>query len=189
MLCVVKEKSRGHCERPLSILHPDVCDGSHEGLLAVHSLSKRSNLAGYRCAFVAGDPTVLAELLAVRKNLGLMMPTPQQRAMVAALDDDDHATAQHATYAARRAVLREALEGAGLRVDHSEASLYLWTTREGETDGWRLVQWFAERGVLVAPGSFYGAAGRGHVRIAFTATDERVAAAVRRLAGAEVTAQ
>ncbi len=168
-------------EPPTSVLHPDVCRGSHEGILAVHSLSKRSNLAGYRCAFVAGDPAVLGELLAVRKNLGLMMPTPQQHAMAAALGDDHHATAQHATYAARRAVLREALERAGFRIDHSEASLYLWTTGEGVDDCWGLVQWFAERGILVAPGSFYGRAGRSHVRIAFTATDERVAAAVSRL--------
>ena len=168
-------------EQPASVLHPDVSGGSHEGILAVHSLSKRSNLAGYRCAFVAGDETVLAELLAVRKNLGLMMPMPQQRAMAAALDDDDHAVAQHATYAARRAVLREGLERAGFRVDHSEASLYLWTTREGARDCWELVQWFTDRGILVAPGSFYGAAGRSHVRIAFTASDERVAAGVARL--------
>ena len=164
---------------PVSVLHPDVCGDSHEGILAVHSLSKRSNLAGYRCAFVAGDPAVVAELLAVRKNLGLMMPGPQQRAMVAALDDDDHVVEQHARYAARRAVLREVLQRSGFRVDHSEASLYLWSTRD--EDSWETVAWFAERGVLVAPGAFYGAAGARHVRIAFTATDERVAAAVARL--------
>ncbi|SDS47635.1 succinyldiaminopimelate transaminase [Nocardioides scoriae] len=164
----------------LSVLHPDVCGGSHEGLLAVHSLSKRSNLAGYRCAFVAGDPAVVAELLAVRKNLGLIMPGPQQRAMAAALDDDAHADEQHARYAARRARLRAALEGAGFGVTHSEASLYLWATR-GEPC-WDTVAWLAERGVLVAPGEFYGRAGAQHVRVAFTAIDERVAAAVERLA-------
>jgi succinyldiaminopimelate transaminase len=167
-------------DRPLSILHPDVCDGSHDGLLAVHSLSKRSNLAGYRCAFVAGDPAVVGELLAVRKNLGLQMPMPQQRAMAAALDDDAHADAQHTTYAARRALLRRALEDAGFTIDHSEASLYLWATRD--EDCWATVDWFARRGILVAPGEFYGATGRRHVRVAFTATDERVAAALGRLA-------
>ena len=114
---------------PVSVLHPDVCGGRHDGILAVHSLSKRSNLAGYRCAFVAGDPLVVGELLAVRKNLGLMMPGPQQSAMVAALDDDAHAVEQHARYAARRAKLREAFAAAGFRIDHSEASLYLWATR------------------------------------------------------------
>ncbi len=91
---------------PVSVLHPDINGGSLEGILAVHSLSKRSNLAGYRCAFVAGDPAVVGELLAVRKNLGLMMPGPQQRAMVAALDDDAHVEEQHARYAARRTTLR-----------------------------------------------------------------------------------
>jgi succinyldiaminopimelate transaminase len=165
---------------PLSILHPDVCGGSHEGLLAVHSLSKRSNLAGYRCAFVAGDPAVVGELLAVRKNLGLQMPMPQQRAMIAALEDDAHAEAQHARYAARRAKLRDALLGAGFTIDHSEASLYLWATRD--EDCWSTVADLAERGILVAPGAFYGAAGARHVRVAFTATDERVDAAVARLA-------
>lgn len=164
---------------PLSVLHPDVCGGSHEGLLAIHSLSKRSNLAGYRCAFVAGDPAVVGELLAVRKNLGLMVPLPQQHAIVAALDDDAHADEQHARYAARRTALRRALETAGFRIDHSEASLYLWSTR-GE-DCWQTVADLAGLGILVAPGAFYGAAGAQHVRVALTATDERVDAAVARL--------
>ena len=165
---------------PVSVLHPDVCGGSHEGILSVHSLSKRSNLAGYRCAFVAGDPAVVAELLAVRKNLGLQMPGPQQVAMAAALADDDHVAEQHQRYAARRAQLKQAFEGAGFRIDHSEASLYLWATRDENC--WETVSWLADRGILVAPGAFYGRAGGQHVRIAFTASDERVAAAVARLA-------
>ncbi len=168
---------------PISVLHPDVCGGSSDGILAVHSLSKRSNLAGYRCAFVAGDRVVISELLAVRKNLGLMMPGPQQAAMVAALDDDAHVAEQHTRYAARRAMLRTAFEGAGFRVDHSEASLYLWVTRDEVC--WDTVSWLAERGILAAPGAFYGAAGAQHVRVAFTATDERVAAAVARLSVVE----
>jgi succinyldiaminopimelate transaminase len=166
---------------PVSVLHPDVCGGTHDGILAVHSLSKRSNLAGYRCAFVAGDPSVVGELLAVRKNLGLMLPGPQQAAMVAALADDGHAVEQHARYAARRAKLREAFTAAGFRIDHSEASLYLWATR-GE-HCWATVSSLADLGILVAPGAFYGSAGKEHVRVAFTATDERVDAAVARLAG------
>jgi succinyldiaminopimelate transaminase len=164
---------------PVSVLHPDVCGGSTEGIVAIHSLSKRSNLAGYRCAFVAGDPVVVGELLAVRKNLGLMLPGPQQVAMAAALADDAHVAEQRERYAARRVLLRTALEGAGFRIDHSEASLYLWATR-GE-DCWATVAALAELGILVAPGAFYGAAGREHVRVALTATDERVAAAARRL--------
>ena len=162
-----------------SVLHPRISGGSSTGILTVHSLSKRSNLAGYRCAFVAGDPAVVGELLAVRKNLGLMMPGPQQRAMIAALRDDRHAREQHARYAARRSSLRAALETAGFRIDHSEASLYLWATRDEPC--WDTVARLAARGVLVAPGSFYGRAGARHVRVAFTATDERVEAGAARL--------
>lgn len=171
--------------QPVSVLHPDVNGGSVEGILALHSLSKRSNLAGYRAASITGDPALVAELLAVRKNLGLVMPGPVQEAMAATLDDDVHVAEQHARYAARRALLRSALEGAGFRVDHSEASLYLWSTRlvdEEQQDCWDTVSWLADRGILVAPGSFYGVAGSRHVRVAFTATDERIAAAVSRLA-------
>lgn len=164
---------------PVSVLHPEVCGGSADGILAVHSLSKRSNLAGYRCGFVAGDRALVGELLAVRKNLGLMMPAPQQAAMAVALRDTEHARAQHATYLARRQVLRAAFTDAGFRIDHSEASLYLWATR-GEPC-WDTVAWLADRGVLVAPGEFYGVAGREHVRVAFTATDERVATVAARL--------
>ena len=142
---------------PVSVLHPASAAARVDGLLAVHSLSKRSNLAGYRCAFVAGDARLVGELLAVRKNLGLMMPGPQQVAMAAALADTAHAKEQHARYAARRAALRSALEAAGFRIDHSEASLYLWATRT-RAAGTR-VTWLAERGILVAPGDFYGTAG------------------------------
>jgi aspartate/methionine/tyrosine aminotransferase len=145
----------------------------------VHSLSKRSNLAGYRCAFVAGDPRVVGELLAVRRNLGLMMPGPQQHAMIAALGDARHSVEQQARYAARRSSLRAALETAGFRVDHSEASLYLWVTRDEPC--WATVDWLAGRGVLVAPGAFYGRAGARHVRVAFTATDDAVADAATRI--------
>jgi aspartate/methionine/tyrosine aminotransferase len=164
-----------------SVLHPDICDGDTSGILVVHSLSKRSNLAGYRCAFVAGDPAVVGELLAVRKNLGLQLPTPQQVAMKAALDDDAHVEEQHARYSARRATLKDALLGVGFRVDHSEASLYLWATRDESC--WDTVATLADHGILVAPGDFYGPAGSRHVRVAFTATDERVRAAAERLSG------
>lgn len=166
--------------RPVSVLHESVSGGSFDGILAVQSLSKRSNLAGYRCAFVAGDRAVIAELLAVRKNLGLQMPAPQQAACIAALDDDTHVEEQRARYAARRAKLRVAFEAAGFRVDHSEASLYLWATRHEPCLD--TVAWLAERGILVAPGHFYGKAGAQHVRIAFTATDDHIDTACGRLA-------
>ena len=164
---------------PISILHPDVCGDSHEGLLAVHSLSKRSNLAGYRAAFVAGDPTVVAQLLEVRKHAGLIVPAPVQAAMSAALADDEHVQEQRERYARRRELLRTAFGRAGFSFEYSEAGLYLWGTR-GE-DCWTTVAALAELGILVAPGEFYGAAGAQHVRIALTATDERVAAAAERL--------
>jgi succinyldiaminopimelate transaminase len=164
---------------PISLLHPSVCDGDHTGLVAIHSLSKTSSLAGYRAGFVAGDPAVVAELLAVRKHAGMMVPTPVQAAMVAALDDDDHEREQRGRYERRRAVLMPALQSSGLTVDHSEAGLYIWATRgEPSRD---TVAWLAQRGILVAPGEFYGPGGARHVRVALTATDERIAAAVQRL--------
>lgn len=166
--------------QPLSILHPSVCDGDHSGLLAIHSLSKSSSLAGYRAGFVAGDADLVAELLAVRKHAGMMVPTPVQAAMVAALDDDAHERAQRERYERRREALLPALRSAGFAVDHSEAGLYLWATR-GEPCA-DTVTWLAERGILVAPGHFYGPRGAQHVRVALTATDERISAAVRRLA-------
>jgi succinyldiaminopimelate transaminase len=164
-------------QTPQSVL--SVCDGDLTGVLSVHSLSKRSNLAGYRAGLVAGDPALVGELLAVRKHAGMMVPAPVQAAMAAALRDEEHVAAQRERYAARRAVLREALVAAGFRIDHSEAGLYLWATRDEPC--WSTVDWFAARGVLVSPGEFYGPAGDRHVRVALTATDERVAAAAGRL--------
>ncbi|MFF8654863.1 bifunctional succinyldiaminopimelate transaminase/glutamate-prephenate aminotransferase [Streptomyces huasconensis] len=164
---------------PVSVLHPDVCGGSYEGIVAVHSLSKRSNLAGYRAAFIAGDAAVLGDLLQIRKHGGMMTSAPTQAAVVAALGDDEHVREQRERYAARRAALRDALLKHGFRIEHSEASLYLWATREESC--WDTVGHLAERGILVAPGDFYGPAGDRFVRVALTATDERVAAAVERL--------
>jgi len=165
---------------PLSVLHPDVCDGDHTGLLAVHSLSKTSSLAGYRAGFVAGDPAVVAELLAVRKHAGMMVPTPVQAAMTAALDDDAHEAEQRARYARRRDLLLPALQAAGFTIDHSEAGLYLWASRDEPCRD--TVRWLAQRGILVAPGEFYGPRGARHVRVALTATDERITSAAARLA-------
>ncbi|WP_158885292.1 succinyldiaminopimelate transaminase [Amycolatopsis anabasis] len=165
---------------PVSLLHPSVHGGRTDGLLAVHSLSKSANLASYRAGFVTGDPALVAELLAVRKHAGMIVPRPVQEAMVAALVDDEALAAQRDRYARRRTVLRKALRDNGFQIDHSEAGLYLWATR-GE-DAWETVRWLAERGILVAPGTFYGPAGAQHVRIALTATDERVDVAAERLA-------
>jgi succinyldiaminopimelate transaminase len=166
---------------PVSVLHPDICGGTHEGLLAVHSLSKRSNVAGYRAGFVAGDSSVVGDLLAVRKHAGMIVPRPVQEAMVDLLADTDHVEVQRQRYLRRRAMLRPALERVGFAVQHSEGGLYLWATR-GE--GCRTsVDYLAGHGILVAPGDFYGDSSTQFVRVALTATDERVGAAVQRLGG------
>jgi succinyldiaminopimelate transaminase len=167
-------------DRPVSVLHPDACGGSHTGLLAVHSLSKRSTMAGYRFGFVTGDPGLVAELLEIRKHAGMMVPGPVQAAAAAALSDDQHADAQRARYGARRDMLRPALESAGWAVEHSRAGLYLWAAHPAR-DSWDSVAALARAGILVAPGSFYGPAGGRHIRVALTATDERIAAAAARL--------
>lgn len=164
---------------PWSVLHPDICGPDHRGLLSCMSLSKRSNLAGYRAGFVSGDPEVIGDLLELRKHGGMMMPAPVQAAMAALLGDQGHVEEQRQRYLARREVLRPALEAAGLRVEHSEGSLYLWVTRD--EDARATLAWLAEQGILAAPGDFYGAAGTRHVRIALTADDERIAEAARRL--------
>ncbi len=166
-----------------SVLDPRVCGGDVTGLLAVYSLSKQSNLAGYRAAFAAGDPAVVADLLATRKHAGMIVPAPVQAAMTAALGDDAHVARQRERYRARRTALLAALRDAGLVVDRSAAGLYLWARpADGDDDCWTTVGRLADLGVLVAPGAFYGAP--RHVRVALTGTDERIAAAVARLAAA-----
>ena len=162
-----------------SILDPQVTGGDRRGILSVYSLSKQSNLAGYRAAFLAGDGALVADILTARKHLGLMLPGPVQAAMVAALGDDAHVAAQRERYRARRDVLRPALERAGFRIDHSEGGLYLWAT-EGR-DAWETMGALAERGILAGPGHFYGEHFPQHVRFSLTATDERIAEAARRL--------
>lgn len=163
-----------------SVLDPAVVGGDLSSVLSVYSLSKQSNLAGYRAAFLAGDPQLVARLLTGRKHLGLMPPAPVQRAMTAALGDDAHVAEQRERYARRRAVLKPAVEAAGFRIDRSEGGLYLWAT-EGR-DAWESVGRLAELGILVGPGHFYGAHFPEHVRFSLTATDERIAAAAERLA-------
>ena len=168
-----------------SVLDPRVTGGDLTGLLAVYSLSKQSNLAGYRAAFVAGDDELVAGLLETRKHAGMIVPAPVQAAMVAALEDDAHVAEQRERYLRRRGVLRTAFESAGYVVDRSHAGLYLWVRPDGPPqDAWATLEDLAGLGLLVAPGSFYGAAAAGHVRVALTASDERVAEAASRLQGA-----
>lgn len=177
-----EEREESFADQPTtpSLLDPRVTGGSHEGLLVVYSTSKQSNLAGYRAAFAAGDPALVAQLLEVRKHAGMIVPWPVQRALLAAVRDDAHVDEQRERYRRRREILRPALEGFGLRVDESAAGLYLWASADEPCRA--TIDALAERGILAAPGEFYGAAGREHVRVAVTATDERIAAAAARLA-------
>ncbi|MBG0740351.1 succinyldiaminopimelate transaminase [Paeniglutamicibacter antarcticus] len=162
-----------------SVLDPRVCKSSTSNLLAVYSLSKQSNVAGYRAAFVAGDCAIMANLINSRKHAGMIVPYPVQEAMRVALGEGSHVQTQKDLYRSRREILIPALEAFGLRIHHSEAGLYLWCTA-GE-DTWLTISRLAERGILAGPGVFYGAAGSGFVRIALTGSDERIAAAAARL--------
>ena len=165
--------------KPISVLDRSVNNGDLTGLLAVHSLSKRSNLAGYRSGVVSGDQKLVNDITGLRKHAGMLMPTPVQHATIAALGDTKHVEIQKAKYGARRDLLHKALTSAGFEISHSEAGLYLWATR-GE-DCLRTVDWLAERGILVAPGDFYGTAGAKHVRVALTGSDERISKFADRL--------
>lgn len=161
------------------ILDPRVVGDDHAGVLSVYSLSKQSNLAGYRAAFLAGDAGLVANLTTSRKHAGMIVPGPVQAAMIAALDDEDHVVAQKELYRARRDVLRPAVEAFGARVDHSEAGLYLWMTRD--EDCWETIGALAGLGIIAGPGAFYGDAGARHVRVALTAPDEAIETAAARL--------
>lgn len=170
----------GWSKDPVSILHPDVTGGDNTGLLALHSLSKSSNLASYRAGIIAGDTQLVQELLLVRKHSGLMVPGPIQHAMIAALEDDTQEQMQRAEYAMRRLELMKGLTEAGFLIDDSDAGLYLWARREGMNSRQSL-DWLAERGILAAPGDFYGPHGVNHVRVGLTAPTERIEAAAQRL--------
>lgn len=172
-------------QRIPSVLDPDVVGGDRTGVLACSSLSKRSNLAGYRAAYAAGDAAIVARLVRARKHAGLIVPGPVQHALAVALRDDRHADAQRAVYGARRDLLKPAVEAFGLRIDHSEAGLYLWGSRD--EDAWVTLGSLADLGILAGPGPFYGEAGAAHVRLTLTASDFDISAAadrLRRAAGA-----
>jgi succinyldiaminopimelate transaminase len=154
-----------------------LANGDNTGLLAVLSLSKRSNLAGYRAGFVVGDSKVIDQIRQVRKHAGLMVPLPVQQAMITALSDENHVKEQADRYNRRRQVLKQALLSKGFKVEYSEAGLYIWCTR-GE-DGYKTVDYFANLGILVTPGAFYGS--DNFVRIALTATDESIKQAADRV--------
>jgi succinyldiaminopimelate transaminase len=159
-------------QQPYSILDRDINGGDLTGLLAVHSLSKRSNMAGYRSGFLAGDPAIVGQILGVRKHLGMMVPTFVQYAAIAAYSDSSQVDLQRERYQSRREALRNALILAGFDISHSHAGLYLWVSR-GESC-WTTVADLADKGIVVTPGIFYGEAGANHVRVALTATDSDI---------------
>jgi succinyldiaminopimelate transaminase len=172
---------------------PTILQDGVEGVVAVHSLSKRSNLAGVRVGFYAGDPDIVQFLVAVRQHAGLMVPGPVQAAAAVALDDDDHVEIQRHRYRRRLDRLAEALRGAGLDATVPAGTFYLWVPApgwamaqgagEGRDGAWVLAEALAQAaGMLVSPGEFYGEAGAGHVRIAIVQPDDRIDLVVRRLA-------
>jgi len=165
--------------QPVSVLDAAVNDGNLDNLVGVFSASKRSNMAGYRAGFIAGDPDLIQMLVGVRKHLGMIVSRPVQQALTAVLGDQSHVEAQRGRYAARREIMRAALTRAGFTIEGSQGGLYLWATR-GEP-GRASLGWLADRGILVAPGDFYGPTGVNHIRVAMTATDERIAAGAARL--------
>lgn len=167
-------------KKPVSILK--VANGNNSNLLAVHSMSKRSNLAGYRAALIVGDKELIARIREVRKHAGMMVPQPIQKALTVALGDEGHVREQAKRYLKRREILQPALAKAGFKVDFSEAGLYIWCSRN--EDSWSSVSWLADLGVLATPGIFYGPAGAKHIRIALTATDEKISAAAERIEAA-----
>ncbi|MEN9325518.1 MAG: hypothetical protein RL414_1272 [Actinomycetota bacterium] len=163
--------------QPLSIL--SVAGGDNTNLLAVYSLSKRSNLAGYRAGLIVGDPALISRIREVRKHAGMLVPAPVQRAMAVALQDEVHVHEQARIYAKRRNTLRPALAAAGFEIHDTQAGLYIWCTRH-ESD-WDSITWLADLGILATPGRFYGEAGSHHIRIAMTATDVQISEAAQRI--------
>jgi succinyldiaminopimelate transaminase len=166
-----------HTAQSISVLSQT--SGDNTNILAVHSLSKRSSMAGYRAAFMIGDSKLIARIREFRKHAGMIVPLPVQKAMTVALADDEHVALQRARYNARRELLRPALEAVGFRVEFSNSGLYIWCTRD--EDAWTSVEWLAHKGILATPGSFYGEKGARHIRIALTATDNHIKDAVSRL--------
>lgn len=169
----------GWDKEPVSLLDQRVHDGNLTGLLALHSLSKRSNMAGYRFGMLAGDPVLVSRILGIRKHLGLMVPTFVQQGAIAAYQDVEHVQEQKARYRSRRAALHGALTTRGFEIRHSQAGLYLWATQGKPC--WESVDELATIGILVTPGVFYGEKGQRFVRVALTATNEAIENAVARL--------
>jgi succinyldiaminopimelate transaminase len=159
-----------------------ILESGPDGVVAVHSLSKRSNMAGLRAGFFAGDAELVSYLSEVRKHAGLMMPGPVQLAAGVALADDDHVAAQRQRYRERLDLLRAAFVAAEIEVPAPEGTFYLWVPAP-DGDAWAFTERLAkETGMLVSPGEFYGAAGSSHVRVAVVQPMVKLEQAARRLA-------
>jgi succinyldiaminopimelate transaminase len=160
-----------------------ILSAGFDNVLAVHSVSKRSNFAGARVGFYAGDPDLVTYLVETRKHAGLMAPTAVQAAAAAALGDDAHVDEQRARYEERAVLVREALAPHGLVHDGGDTRFYLWLrATEGADDGWEIAARLAhEAGLLVSPGDLYGAAGADHVRLALVQPRNRLELALDRL--------
>jgi len=161
-----------------------ILESGIEGVIALHSLSKRSNFAGGRFGFYTGDPGLVYFLSEIRKHAGNMVPGPVQHAAIAALNDDAHVDAQRDRYYSRLEYVASLLRNIGLHVELPAGGFYLWL-RAPDGDAWALTNWMAEHaGVLVSPGEFYGPAGSEYVRLALVDTMERLQLIEYRLAQA-----
>lgn len=162
-----------------SILDSRVCEDVYENILCFYSLSKQSNLAGYRAAFLAGDVNLIDRIHFFRRQVGLMVPTPVQHVMNVLLADHKHVQKQHELYRWRYDTLKPAFVAAGFQIEQSYAGLYLWATQGKEC--WESVEYLAKKGILVAPGCFYEDSPSSYVRIALTATSDEIVEATKRL--------
>ena len=168
---------------PVGRTHPGrtILEHGTEGVLAVHSLSKRSNLAGVRAGFYAGDAELVHWLREIRKHAGNMVPGPVQAAAVVAFGDDSHVDAQREIYWRRLNVMADVLRSCGWDVDLPGGGFYLWV-RAADGDAWAMVDHLATKGgALVSPGEFYGEAGASHVRVAVVQPDDRLRLVAERL--------
>ncbi|WEV64416.1 succinyldiaminopimelate transaminase [Bifidobacterium sp. ESL0732] len=160
------------------MLQPDVCDGSAEGILVLYSLSKQSNMAGYRTALIAGDPELVRPMTVYRKQIGEIIAGPVQAAMAAALHDTDAVRAQHARYSKRLRQLVGGLRAAGYDAHMPQGALYVWV-RAKSGDCWQDMDDLAHLGIIASPGEFYG--DPTHLRFSATAPDSAIAEAAARL--------
>jgi aspartate/methionine/tyrosine aminotransferase len=152
-----------------------------DGLLAVHSLSKRDNFAGARIGFYAGDPELVHYLREVRKHAGLMPPGPVQSAAIVALEDDEHVAVQRERYWRRLLRMRQIVAALDVQAEMPEGAFYLWFPAPNG-DAWAFARILAERaGIVSSPGEFYGASSAGHLRLAAVAPDDRIELAAARL--------